>query len=163
MEQSIRQNYIDEVKQIREAISICRYRAAKLANGETLRLYYSVGKFISLNTRNAKWGSGALKSISNQLQQEMPGLTGFSEGNMRKMRLFYEAWQPVFEPQVESTFAIVPIVERIELIDFRSTLANIIRSQGVNELEAMKIKLLQNVRQRRTNWEMQNVRQWRTN
>lgn len=24
-------------------------------------------------------------------------LKGFSEGNMRKMRLFYEAWQPIFE------------------------------------------------------------------
>jgi len=136
MEQSIRQNYIDEVKKIREAISVCRYRAAKLANGETLRLYYSVGKFISLNTRNAKWGSGALKNISNQLQQEMPGLTGFSEGNMRKMRLFYEAWQPVFEPQTNNTFGIVPVVEHIELIDFRSAVPNIIRSQGVNELES---------------------------
>ena len=138
MEQSIRQNYIDEVKKIREAISVCRYRAARLANGETLRLYYSVGKFISLNTRNAKWGSGALKNISNQLQQEMPGLTGFSEGNMRKMRLFYEAWKPVFEPQAESTFAVVPVVERIELIDFRSALPNIMRSQGVNEMESAK-------------------------
>ena len=144
MEQSIRQNYINEVKKIREAISICRYRAAKLANGETLRLYYSVGKFISLNTRNAKWGSGALKSISNQLQQEMPGLTGFSEGNMRKMRLFYEAWQPVFEPQVESTFSVVPVVEQIELIDFRSTLSNIIRSQGVNELESNENQAITN-------------------
>ena len=136
MEQAIRQNYIDEVKQIREAISIARYRAAKLANGETLRLYYSVGKFISLNTRNAKWGTGALKSISNQLQQEMPGLKGFSEGNMRKMRLFYEAWQPVFEPQAENTFGVLPIVDHIELFDFRSPLANIIRSTAPNELES---------------------------
>ena len=135
MEQSIRQNYIDEVQKIREAISVCRYRAAKLANGETLRLYYSVGKFISLNTRNAKWGSGALKSISNLLQREMPGLTGFSEGNMRKMRLFYEAWQPVFEPQEENAFGIMQVAEHIELIDFRSPLANITRSQGLNELE----------------------------
>lgn len=130
----LRQNYIDEVKQIREAISVCRYRAAKLANGETLRLYYSVGKFISQNTRNAKWGSGALKSISNQLQQEMPGLTGFSEGNMRKMRLFYEAWQPVFEPESENSFGIVPIVDKIEIIDFRS--------QGVNELENAEVQAI---------------------
>lgn len=121
---TIRQNYIEEAKQIREAISVARYRAAKLANGETLRLYYSVGRFISLNTRNAKWGSGALKSISDQLQQEMPDLKGFSEGNMRKMRLFYEAWQPVFEPQAENTFSIVPISDHIELIDFRSLVSN---------------------------------------
>lgn len=136
MEQSIRQNYIAEVQQIRNAINISRYRAAKLANAEMLRLYYSVGKFISLNTRNAKWGTGALKSISNQLQQEMPGLKGFSEGNMRKMRLFYEAWQPVFEPQAENTFGLLPIADHIELFDFRSPLANKIRSTLPNELES---------------------------
>ena len=128
MEQSIRQNYIAEVQQIRNAINISRYRAAKLANAEMLRLYYSVGKFISLNTRNAKWGTGALKSISNQLQQEMPGLKGFSEGNMRKMRLFYEAWQPVFEPQAENTFGLLPVVDHIELFNFRSTLPNELES-----------------------------------
>ena len=128
MEQSIRQNYIAEVQQIRNAINISRYRAAKLANAEMLRLYYSVGKFISLNTRNAKWGTGALKSISNQLQQEMPGLKGFSEGNMRKMRLFYEAWQPVFEPQAENTFGLLPIADHIEFFDFRSTLPNELES-----------------------------------
>lgn len=148
MEQSIRQNYIAEVQQIREAISVSRYRAAKLANAEMLRLYYSVGKFISLNTRNAKWGTGALKSISNQLQQELPGLKGFSEGNMRKMRLFYEAWQPVFEPQAENTLGVIPITDHIELFDFRSTLPNelegtedlpvVKRSQVANELEKSK-------------------------
>ncbi len=144
----LRQNYIDEVRQIREAISVSRYRAAKLANGETLRLYYSVGKFISLNTRNAKWGSQALKSISNHLQQEMPGLKGFSEGNMRKMRLFYEAWQPVFEPQAENKFGILPVADHIKLIDFCSAASNELEntenqaiekcSQPANELREEK-------------------------
>ena len=68
----------------------------------------------------------------------MPGLTGFSEANMRKMRLFYEAWQPVFEPQAESTFDMVPVIDHIELIDFRSQVANELsdakRSQPANEL-----------------------------
>ena len=135
MEQSIRQNYLEEVRKIREAISISRYYAARLVNGETLRLYYSVGKFISLNTRNAKWGTGALRNISQQLQQEMPGLKGFSEGNMRKMRLFYEAWQPVFEPRMNEAFGIVPITDRIELIDFRSPVANIIGQQASGKQE----------------------------
>lgn len=135
MEQSIRQNYLEEVRKIREAISISRYYAARLVNGETLRLYYSVGKFISLNTRNAKWGTGALRNISQQLQQEMPGLKGFSEGNMRKMRLFYEAWQPVFEPRMNETLEIVPITDRIELIDFRSLVANIIGQQASGKQE----------------------------
>lgn len=142
MEQIIRQNYIEEVRQIKEAISISRYRAAQKVNSEVLGLYYSIGKFISVNTRNAQWGSGALRHISNQLQQEMPGLKGFSEGNMRKMRLFYETWQPLFEPQHTNTI-IIPITEKIELFDFCSQLASesvntdnasvVIRSQAANE------------------------------
>ena len=144
MEQSIRQNYIAEVQQIREAISVSRYRAAKLANAEMLRLYYSVGKFISLNTRNAQWGTGALKSISNQLQQELPGLKGFSEGNMRKMRLFYEVWQPVFEPQAGHTIGVIPVTDHIELFDFRSPLANELENEKcspvANELDATDIE-----------------------
>ena len=132
MEQNIRNNYIEEVKQIKEAIAVSRYRAARHVNAEILGLYYSVGKFISLHTRGAQWGTGALRSISNQLQQELPGLKGFSEGNMRKMRLFYEAWQPVFEPQNE--VSIVPISNQIELFDFRSQVANIMDNENRSAL-----------------------------
>lgn len=30
------------------------------------------------------------------LQQEMPGLRGFSKGNIKKMCRFYEEWMPIF-------------------------------------------------------------------
>ena len=33
------------------------------------------------------------------LQQELPGLTGFSETNIKNMRIFYEAWRPVLNRQ----------------------------------------------------------------
>ncbi len=85
--QILKQNYADEVKAIKEAISVNRYNVARQANTAQLGLYYSVGGYISQHTRNAKWGSGALNAISQQLQQEMPGLKGLSESNMRKMRL----------------------------------------------------------------------------
>ena len=35
----------------------------------------------------------ALDSISERLQRELPGLRGFSSGNLKKMRIFYEEWQ----------------------------------------------------------------------
>lgn len=47
---------------------------------------------LSLKTRIATWGSGALESISKQLRKELPGLRGFSATNLRNMRLFYENW-----------------------------------------------------------------------
>ena len=119
----IKADYAQAVKAIKQAIVVCRYRAARQMNGEVLGLYYSIGKYISEQSRNAQWGTGAIRTISEQLQQEIPGLRGFSEGNMRKMRLFYEAWQPVFEPQMPESF-IVPYTDKIEPIDFRSAVAN---------------------------------------
>ena len=118
--QILKQNYAEEVKTIKNAISVSRYRAAKQANTAQLGLYYSVGGYISQHTRNAKWGTGALNAISQQLQQEIPGLKGFSEGNMRKMRLFYEAWQSVFEKrsQVANEIDIALVPDKLVPFDF---------------------------------------------
>lgn len=97
MEQLNRAEYVDAVKAIKEAIQISRYRAAKLVNKELLALYYAVGKYISLNSRNASYGSSALRVISDQLQQEIPGLKGFSESSLKRMRKFYEDWSELIE------------------------------------------------------------------
>ena len=53
MQQLNRADYIEAVKAIKEAIQISRYNAAKLVNKEVLYLYYAVGEFISLNSRQA--------------------------------------------------------------------------------------------------------------
>ena len=79
MEQIIKADYAQAVKAIKQAIVVCRYRAARQMNGEVLGLYYSIGKYISEQSRNAQWGTNAIQTISDQLQQELPGLKGFSE------------------------------------------------------------------------------------
>lgn len=96
MEQQVNPNYSKAIQLIKGAILKSRYRAAALANRELLSLYYGIGKYISENSRQYFWGTGAIETISKQLQQELPGLRGFSEGNLRKMRQFYEAWEQVF-------------------------------------------------------------------
>ena len=90
----IPKDFAAAVKDIKLAILQARAKAAHLANAEALKLYFFVGGYISKKTRNAKWGSGAIDALSNQLQIELPGLRGFSSGNIRKMRLFFEAWAP---------------------------------------------------------------------
>lgn len=80
------------VKDIKLAILQARAKAARLANAEALKLYFFVGGYISKKTRNAKWGSGAIDALSNQLQVELPGLRGFTPTNIKNMRVFFEAW-----------------------------------------------------------------------
>jgi predicted nuclease of restriction endonuclease-like (RecB) superfamily len=81
---------------IKDAIIRSRYQAAKLVNKELLSLYYGVGKYVSDNSRGGYWGQSAIKHISETLQRELPGIRGFSEVSIKRMRLFYEGWQPVF-------------------------------------------------------------------
>ena len=89
-------DYISAVKIIKDAILKSRYRAAQKVNNEMLALYYGIGGFISVESRNAQWGTGAINAISLMLKQELPGLRGFSETNIKRMRQFYEAWSPYF-------------------------------------------------------------------
>jgi predicted nuclease of restriction endonuclease-like (RecB) superfamily len=93
MEQQVNHNYSKAIQLIKGAILKSRYRAAALANRELLSLYYGIGKYISENSRNHFWGTNAIETISMQLQQELPGLRGFSDGNLRKMRIFFEEWE----------------------------------------------------------------------
>ncbi|MCQ2339984.1 MAG: PDDEXK nuclease domain-containing protein [Paludibacteraceae bacterium] len=84
--------YHDAVQTIKQAILEGQYEAAKGVNRIQLAVYFAIGKYISLHTRKDKWGTHALEFISAQLRRELPGLRGFSETQLREMRLFYEGW-----------------------------------------------------------------------
>ena len=93
MIQDISNHYSQAIKTIKQAILKSRYQAAMLANREMLMLYFSIGEYISENSREGSWGKNAIDVISMQLQKELPGLRGFSTTNLKNMRLFFEAWQ----------------------------------------------------------------------
>lgn len=93
-------NNISEIKNavmaIKDAIQQTRYNVMRNANKDMLALYYCVGEYLSHRTRETGWGGKVLDNISKQLQQEMPGLRGFSGMSLKKMRRFYEEWHSVF-------------------------------------------------------------------
>ncbi len=80
------------VKTIKTAILKSRYMAARKANFEHLKLYFNIGAYVSANTRNGTWGTGAIETISERLSLELPGLRGFSSTNIKNMRIFFEQW-----------------------------------------------------------------------
>lgn len=90
------EQYLEAVRVIKKAILRSQSNAAKYTNKESLSLYYSIGGYVSSNSREGTWGTGAIDEISTRLREELPGLRGFSSGNLKLMRQFYEAWQPVF-------------------------------------------------------------------
>ncbi len=83
---------LSAVKAIKTAILQSQARAVRMISGTQLSLYFGVGLYVSANSRKGKWGTGAIKTISEQLRRELPGLRGFSEESIKKMRTFAEFW-----------------------------------------------------------------------
>ena len=113
--------YREDVQRIKNAILQSRYRTAASANTANLGLYYGVGRYISANSRSGKWGSGAIKTISDQLQGELPGLQGFSPSNMKNMRIFYEQWVAELEPNRQTVPA--DLIDENVLASIRQTVS----------------------------------------
>ena len=92
---SLNHQYNNAAEIIKTAILQTQYEASKDINRIQLGLYFGIGKFLSEKTRNAKWGTNALQSISDKLQSDLPGLRGFSATNLKKMRTFYDNWKSI--------------------------------------------------------------------
>lgn len=84
--------YSHAVNTIKVAILNAQYEAARGVNSIQLMLYYGIGRYLSYNTRQGRWGTDAIGTISRMLKTDMPGLRGYSETSLKRMRIFYEAW-----------------------------------------------------------------------
>ena len=115
------------VQAIKGAILQSQQRALVAINQEQLALYYGIGRFVSMNTRNKNWGKGFIEAVSEQLRKELPGLRGFSAASLRKMRTFYEEWQMLSDNS---------FVETNKLVDIESN-----SFVGTNELPTVQFKI----------------------
>ncbi|MEZ3434932.1 MAG: PDDEXK nuclease domain-containing protein [Lachnospiraceae bacterium] len=109
------ERYLEAVRTIKMAILKSQNRAAKYTNTEMLSLYYAIGGYVSGNSREGTWGTGAIDEISARLREEMPGLRGFSAGNIKLMRQFFEAWQPYLQINTELFFENKSVATTIDL------------------------------------------------
>ncbi len=140
-------DYISAVKIIKDAILKSRYRASQMVNHEMLALYYGIGGFISNESRSAQWGSSAIKTISAMLKQELPGLRGFSEGNIKKMRLFYEAWPQFDRNRASATHdSAIDIISNRALTTHDLNLSEImVRPLATDELTSAEVQAFSNI------------------
>jgi len=134
-------DFSDAAGKIKDAIIRSRYQAATLVNSELLSLYYAVGQYVSENSRNSVWGQGAIRYLSQYLQSELPGLRGFSEASIKRMRLFYENWHSVFVNRPLATDDLVLIQN--SHTDQNENIITMIDSSNTNE-SAIDLTLLSN-------------------
>ncbi|MFB2120828.1 YhcG family protein [Parapedobacter sp. 2B3] len=80
------------IAEIKERVRKAQYEALKVVNTELISLYWDIGKDISEKQKEG-WGKGVVPRLSKELQEEFPGIGGFSVGNLWLMAQFYNEYQ----------------------------------------------------------------------
>ena len=113
------------IQELKNTILKSRYQAARLVNKELIVLYFNIGKRINDTAKKEAWGSKVIDQISAELQNELPGLRGFSAGNLKKMRVFTEFWVKHLSigstvlNQLENTKTYKNHIEKAETVELR--------------------------------------------
>lgn len=87
--QSIQNQFADVAQLIRQA----RSKAIKAVNTRLIDLYWNIGEYISRRVDSAEWGQSVVSDLARYLQLKEPGVRGFSDKNLWRMKQFYEAYK----------------------------------------------------------------------
>ena len=99
--EEVQLNFIAEIKhKIRHA----QYEAMQSVNVQLVNLYWEIGESIAKKQKES-WGKAVVPKLSEELQKEFPGVSGFSTGNLWLMAQFYTEYHEVVN--------LVPLVREI--------------------------------------------------
>lgn len=93
METPDKSHYKLFLEEIKQEIYKSQYEALKAVNTQLINLYTSIGKSIVERQDAYGWGKSIVENLSQDLQKEFPGITGFSSSNLWRMRTFYSEYQ----------------------------------------------------------------------
>jgi predicted nuclease of restriction endonuclease-like (RecB) superfamily len=82
-------DYAALLAEVKERIRSAQYEALKVVNKELVALYRDIGKLIVERQDREGWGKSVVERLANDLQNEFPGVKGFSVQNLWYMRHFY--------------------------------------------------------------------------
>lgn len=88
-------DYRSWVRELKRRYLQARLKASMEANRTLLEYYWSLGKDIADKQYANTYGSAFYRTLSHDLQAEMPGEKGFSETNLKYMYYFYQLYSQV--------------------------------------------------------------------
>jgi predicted nuclease of restriction endonuclease-like (RecB) superfamily len=107
--------YAELLQELKARIHAAQVRAAQAVSHELVLLYWSIGKDISERFGREGWGGKIVDHLAHDLQNEFPGVEGFSPRNLRYMRSLAEAWP---EPEIlQQLVAKLPWGHNIRVLD----------------------------------------------
>ena len=90
--------------ELKSKIRQAQMKAVVKVNAELLLLYWDMGADIVQKQKNAKWGTGFIDQLSNDLMREFPDMKGFSRSNLKYIRqwhLFYNSNKAISQQAVD--------------------------------------------------------------
>ena len=77
---------------VKERVRSAQYAALRAVNKAMVGLYWDIGRMILGRQAGASWGKAVVEKLAADLQQEFPGIRGFSASNLWRAKLFYETY-----------------------------------------------------------------------
>lgn len=95
---------LEFIAHLKEKVRAAQYEALKAVNLHLINLYWELGKAIS-EKQTEGWGKAIVPTLSKELRNEFPKMSGLSVGNLWLMAQFYNEYQ--------SDENLVPLVREI--------------------------------------------------
>lgn len=73
-------------------IQTAQQKVITTTNQELIKLYWSIGKYISDRITASEWGQKTIEQLAVFIQAQEPGIKGFEKRNLYRMRQFYETY-----------------------------------------------------------------------
>lgn len=89
------ENYKKFITSLKTKIRSAQIKGAIAVNKELINLYWEIGKDIFEKQEQEGWGSKVLDRVAKDLQNELPGIEGFSRANIFRMKAFFVAYEKV--------------------------------------------------------------------
>ena len=86
-------DYLSFFNEVKEKIYKSQSRAMQAVNKELIELYTEIGCMIVDKQESLGWGKSVVETLSKDLQNEFPGIDGFSSANLWRMRKFYNEYR----------------------------------------------------------------------
>jgi hypothetical protein len=84
--------YGELLGEIKARIARSRIEAALAANHVLIDLYWHIGRSIVERQKLQGWGKSVVERLARDIQVAFPGIPGFSQNNIWRMRAFYLAY-----------------------------------------------------------------------
>lgn len=111
----IPKGYKPFLEDLKSKIRSSQIKAAVRVNSTLIELYWQIGKDIVSMQEKEKWGTQVIERLAKDLQNDFPGIQGFSRRNLFYMRKFAESYQDF--AIVQQVAALIPWGHNLILMD----------------------------------------------